>query len=78
MKEMFAAAPFLVIVIAGLVFAFAVIMQPIFVWMICSRLKKANKLLGSIDGHLATLSNNKTRPIVRPYSGPPGKVMAER
>lgn len=77
MKEILAATSGIPLLFAGVAFIFAVVMQPIFIWMICHRVKKSNEHLRSIDAHLATLAGNKTRPIVRTYSGPPGKIMAE-
>lgn len=78
MKDLLIVSPFILAILAYLAFVFAVIMQPIFVWMICHRVKKSNQILRSIDAHLATLAGNKMRPIVRNFTGPPSKVMAEQ
>lgn len=44
MKELLLTTP--VLLAAG--FIFAVVMQPIFVWIICARMKRTNKLLEQI------------------------------
>jgi len=45
MKDLLTAAPLIVILLAAAAFLFAVVMQPIFVWIICARIKRTNQLL---------------------------------
>lgn len=45
MKEILAGGSAFLAVVAVAAFVFALVMQPIFVWMICARLKKTNQLL---------------------------------
>jgi hypothetical protein len=49
MKEFLLATPALVLLIAAAAFIFAVIMQPIFVWIICARVKRTNALLARVE-----------------------------
>jgi len=49
MKEFLPTIPFFVFILAFIVFAFAAIMQPIFVWIICARLKRTNDILARIE-----------------------------
>jgi hypothetical protein len=58
MSETLAAVPFLVLIVLAIGFAFAVIMQPIFVWMICARIKATNASLKRIESLLARPNHN--------------------
>jgi isoprenylcysteine carboxyl methyltransferase (ICMT) family protein YpbQ len=57
MTDLLTASPFILIILAWAAFAFAVVMQPIFVWIICSRLKRTNQLL-------AKLEKNTVKPLM--------------
>jgi hypothetical protein len=64
MREIIAAAPAVVVLLVVAGFLFAVVMQPIFVWMICSRLKKTNRILSQIadsSQHTALVNPNPIR-----------------
>lgn len=52
MKELLTGAS-IVTVLAVCAFIFAVVMQPIFIWIICTRLKRTNELLRRIDSKTA-------------------------
>jgi sensor histidine kinase YesM len=48
MKDLIASGSAVVVLLGFVGFVFAVLMQPIFVWIICARLKRTNKLLERI------------------------------
>lgn len=45
MKEILETAPALLVLLIAGAFVFAVVMQPIFIWIICVRMKRTNQLL---------------------------------
>jgi len=49
MKDILTAAPLIVILIAAAAFLFAVVMQPIFIWIICARIKATNASLRRLE-----------------------------
>jgi low affinity Fe/Cu permease len=49
MQEIIQTSPVILVIIGLLLFAFAVIMQPIFIWIICARLKRTNQLLAKME-----------------------------
>lgn len=68
MKDILPAVPAVFVIVGILAFAFAVVMQPVFVWMICARLKRTNQILSRIENkpqHNALVTPNvihKPRP----------------
>jgi hypothetical protein len=58
MNDILTATSGITILVAASAFLFAVIMQPIFVWIICARLKRTNQILSRMEkqndprGHL--------------------------
>jgi isoprenylcysteine carboxyl methyltransferase (ICMT) family protein YpbQ len=58
MKDLLTAAPLIVILLAAAAFLFAVVMQPIFVWIICARLKATNAALRRMETLLSRPQHN--------------------
>ena len=48
MNEFLQTTPFLFLLIVAF-FSFAVVMMPVFVWIICARLKRTNQILARIE-----------------------------
>ena len=49
MNDILTATSGITILLVAAAFLFAVVMQPIFVWIICARLKRTNQLLAKIE-----------------------------
>jgi isoprenylcysteine carboxyl methyltransferase (ICMT) family protein YpbQ len=49
MNDVLTATSGITILLVAAAFLFAVVMQPIFVWIICVRLKRTNQLLAKIE-----------------------------
>ena len=49
MNDVLTATSGITILLVAAAFLFAVVMQPIFVWIICARLKRTNQLLAKIE-----------------------------
>jgi len=58
MNDILTATSGITILVAASAFLFALVMQPIFVWIICARLKRTNQILSRMEkqndprGHL--------------------------
>ena len=77
MNELLTGGSLVLVILSLAIFAIASILMPVFVIVLAFRLKRANEHLRQIEHYLALAAQEKTRPIVRPYSGRPGKIMAE-
>ena len=58
MKDILTATPLILVLIMSAAFLFAVVMQPIFVWLICARIKRTNQLLSKLA------ANSKPQPLM--------------
>lgn len=58
MTEILSAAPAVVVLLLAAGFCFAVVMQPIFVWIICARMKATNATLKRIERLLERPQHN--------------------
>jgi hypothetical protein len=64
MNDILTATSGITILVAASAFLFALVMQPIFVWIICARLKRTNQLLAKLE-KTAAKPLMPTRPPVR-------------
>ena len=61
MQDILTAVPLVVILGLAAAFVFALVMQPIFIWIICARIKRTNQLLERLANkpqHTALVSAN--------------------